>query len=98
MAMHYIPDHNAYAFISFDMGLDRDDRLHFVSEAISMYREREQRRTVKGESYEGVLTTDGSRAFAGGWAGQLYQAMVETDAGKCELSFILSQRFDPNMN
>jgi hypothetical protein len=98
MPAYYLPDHEAYAFVSFDGKLSIEDKLHFVSEAIRMYKAREKKRHVHGEKYEGVITTDGKRSLLGTFSGQVFNAEVDTNRGKSTLCFLLREKINYKMN
>jgi hypothetical protein len=74
--------------------LTNDDKLALVAKATLMYLNGEERTDVSGEGYEGVLYTHHEWKVVGGFAGQQFDAILESDADeeKLRLRFLVSEQ------
>ena len=74
--------------------LSEDDRLDLVAKATLMYLNGEERLDVSGEKYEGVLYTSHEWKVVGGFSGQQFDAILESDADeeKLRLRFLVSEQ------
>ena len=67
-----------------------DEKLNLVSKATLMYLNGEER----GEGYEGVLYTNHEWKVVGGFSGQQFDAIIDSDADedKLRLRFLVSEQ------
>jgi hypothetical protein len=81
-----------------DKILSRRQKANLISEALDMFGSRESEREIKTDSLEGRVRTNGKYYVLGSFAGQHYEAEVETDWGKAKLSFLVKEYVDPAKN
>jgi len=74
--------------------LSNDEKLNLVAKATLMYLNGEQRTEVSGEGYEGVLSTNHEWKVIGGFSGQQFDAIIDSDADeeKLRLRFLVSEQ------
>ena len=74
--------------------LGNDEKLNLVSKATLMYLNGEERTEVSGEGYEGVLYTNHEWKVVGGFSGQQFDAIIDSDADedKLRLRFLVSEQ------
>ena len=74
--------------------LSDDEKLDLVAKATLMYFKGEDRIEVSGESYEGVLYTSHEWKVVGGFSGQQFDAILDSDADedKLRLRFLVSEQ------
>ena len=74
--------------------LSNDEKLDLVAKATLMYLNEEERTEVSGDGYEGVLYTSHEWKVVGGFSGQQFDAVLETDADedKLRLRFLVSEQ------
>ena len=74
--------------------LSNDEKLNFVAKATLMYLNGEQRTEVSGEGYEGILFTNHEWKVIGGFSGQQFDAIIDSDADeeKLRLRFLVSEQ------
>jgi hypothetical protein len=74
--------------------LSNDEKLNLVAKATLMYLNGEDRTEVVGEGYEGVLYTNHEWKVVGGFSGQQFDAIIDSDADedKLRLRFLVSEQ------
>jgi hypothetical protein len=74
--------------------LSNDEKLNLVAKATLMYLNSEDRTEVSGEGYEGVLYTNREWKVIGGFSGQQFDAIIDSDADedKLRLRFLVSEQ------
>jgi hypothetical protein len=74
--------------------LDENEKLDLVGKATLMYLNGEERTEVSGKAYEGVLYTKHEWKVVGGFSGQQFDAILESDADeeKLRLRFLVSEQ------
>jgi hypothetical protein len=74
--------------------LSNDEKLNLVAKATLMYLNGEDRTEVSGEGYEGVLYTNHEWKVVGGFSGQQFDAIIDSDADedKLRLRFLVSEQ------
>jgi hypothetical protein len=74
--------------------LSNDEKLNLVAKATLMYLNGEQRTEVSGEGYEGILSTNHEWKVIGGFSGQQFDAIIDSDADeeKLRLRFLVSEQ------
>jgi hypothetical protein len=70
------------------------DKLDLVAKATLLYLNGEERTEVSGDGYEGVLYTNYEWKVIGGFSGQQFDAILESDAEKekLRLRFLVSEQ------
>src|SRR5215813_4411142 len=74
--------------------LTDEEKLDLVAKATLLYLNREERTEVSGKGYEGVLYTNYEWKVMGGFSGQQFDAILESDADqeKLRLRFLVSEQ------
>jgi hypothetical protein len=74
--------------------LSEEDKLDLVAKATLLYLNCEERTQVSGHGYEGVLFTNHEWKVVGGFSGQQFDAILESDADpeKLRLRFLVSEQ------
>jgi hypothetical protein len=74
--------------------LSNEEKLNLVSKATLMYLNGEERTEVSADSYEGVLYTNREWKVVGGFSGQQFDAILESEADqeKLRLRFLVSEQ------
>jgi hypothetical protein len=74
--------------------LSNDDKLELVAKATLLYLNGEERTEVSGNGYEGVLYTNHEWKVVGGFSGQQFDAVIESDldSEKLRLRFLVSEQ------
>jgi len=74
--------------------LSEEEKLDLVSKATLMYLKGEQRINVSGSSFEGILTTNREWKVIGGFSGQQFDALLDSEAdhGQLRLRFLVSEQ------
>lgn len=83
-----------FSFLMGNSLISNDEKLKLVAEATVLYFKGEDRTEVSGPGYEGVLFTRREWKVIGGFAGQQFDAEIETevDGGKIRLRFLVSEQ------
>jgi len=83
-----------FTFLLGNSLLSDDAKLDLVAKATLMYLNKEERVDVSGEGYEGVLSTAHEWKVIGGFSGQQFDAILESDADKdkLRLRFLVSEQ------
>jgi hypothetical protein len=74
--------------------LSNEDKLELVAKATLLYLNGEERIDVSGNGYEGILYTNHEWKVVGGFSGQQFDAVIESDADKekLRLRFLVSEQ------
>ena len=74
--------------------LSDDDKLQLVAKATVLYLSGEERIEVSGDGFEGVLFTRYEWRVIGGFSGQQFDALIESEKDKDEvrLRFLVSEQ------
>jgi len=74
--------------------LDNEQRLDLVAKATLLYLSGEERFEISGDGYEGVLYTNREWKVIGGFSGQQFDAVLESDKeeGQLRLRFLVSEQ------
>jgi hypothetical protein len=74
--------------------MSNDERLDLVAKATLMYLNGEERTEVSGNGFEGVLYTNHEWKVVGGFSGQQFDAVLDSDADKekLRLRFLVSEQ------
>jgi hypothetical protein len=80
-----------YIFLEKSSKINYEDNLGLVSQAVDMHLKGEFERKIKEDNYEGILYR-GKFALVGTFGGIKYHAEIETNRGKTNTSFIVSER------
>jgi hypothetical protein len=74
--------------------LSNEDKMELVAKATLLYLNGEERIEVSGDGYEGVLYTNHEWKVIGGFSGQQFDAVIESDADqeKLRLRFLVSEQ------
>jgi hypothetical protein len=83
-----------FTFLIGNSLLSNEEKLDLVAKATLMYLNREERTEVSGQGYEGVLSTNYEWKVMGGFSGQQFDAILESDADedKLRLRFLVSEQ------
>ncbi|MEK6890782.1 MAG: hypothetical protein AABX03_01460 [Nanoarchaeota archaeon] len=66
-----------------------DSKLEIARSAVEMYVDQREKTNIKGEEYEGRISTHGEVQFLGSYGGQVFNVFLDSDNGKESLSFLL---------
>src|SRR5262247_3799119 len=74
--------------------LSEEDKLDLVTKATLLYLNGEERTEVSGKGYEGVLYTKHEWKVVGGFSGQQFDAILDSEADqeKLRLRFLVSEQ------
>jgi hypothetical protein len=74
--------------------LSDDEKMDLVSKATLMYLNGEERIDISGKGFEGVLYTNHEWKVIGGFSGQQFDAILDTDLDKekLRLRFLVSEQ------
>ena len=83
-----------FTFLIGNSLLSNDEKMDLVAKATLMYLNREERTEVSGQGYEGVLSTNYEWKVVGGFSGQQFDAILDSDADeeKLRLRFLVSEQ------
>jgi hypothetical protein len=83
-----------FTFLMGNSLLSNDDKLELVAKATMLYLNGEERTEVSGSGYEGVLYTNHEWKVMGGFSGQQFDAVIESehDEEKLRLRFLVSEQ------
>lgn len=83
-----------YTFLMGNSLLSNDDKLELVAKATLLYLNGQDRIEVSGNGYEGVLYTNHEWKVVGGFSGQQFDAVIDSDADKekLRLRFLVSEQ------
>jgi len=83
-----------FTFLIGNSLLSEEDKLDLVAKATLLYLEGKDRIEVSGQGYEGVLFTNHEWKVVGGFSGQQFDAILESEADedKLRLRFLVSEQ------
>ena len=83
-----------FTFLMGNSLLSDQDKLDLVAKATLLYLDGKERLDVAGDGYEGVLYTNYEWKVIGGFSGQQFDAVLESDADKekLRLRFLVSEQ------
>ena len=83
-----------FTFLMGNSLISNDDKLALVAKATLLYLEGKDRIEVSGSGFEGVLSTNHEWKVMGGFSGQQFDAVLDSDAdeGKLRLKFLVSEQ------
>ena len=83
-----------FTFLLGNSLLSNEDKLDLVAKATLLYLNGEERTEVAGDGYDGVLYTNHEWKVIGGFSGQQFDAILESesDSEKLRLRFLVSEQ------
>jgi len=83
-----------FSFLLGNSLLSNEEKLDLVAKATLMYLNGDERLEVSGAGYEGVLSTKYEWKVVGGFSGQQFDAILDSDADedKLRLRFLVSEQ------
>lgn len=81
-----------FTFLDIKGWLPYRDKLNLIAEATRMYLDRVEGQKVRGEGYEGHLSTEGKWGYLECFSGQVFEAELETQDGPAFLKFLVSEQ------
>jgi hypothetical protein len=83
-----------FTFLMGNSLMSDEDKLDLVTKATLLYLKGEERTEVSGDGYEGVLFTNREWKVVGGFSGQQFDAILESelDKDKLRLRFLVSEQ------
>jgi len=83
-----------FTFLIGNSLLSNEEKLDLVAKATLMNLNSEERTEVSGQRYEGVLSTNYEWKVVGGFSGQQFDAILDSDADedKLRLRFLVSEQ------
>ena len=83
-----------FTFLMGNSLLSNEDKLDLVARATLLYLNGQERTEVSGQGFEGVLYTSHEWKVIGGFSGQQFDAVLDSDIdeGKLRLRFLVSEQ------
>ena len=83
-----------FTFLMGNSLISNEDKLDLVAKATLLYLKGEDRADVAGDGFEGILYTNHEWKVIGGFSGQQFDAILDsdTDEGKLRLRFLVSEQ------
>ena len=83
-----------FTFLMGNSLISNEDKQALVAKATLLYLNGEDRAEISGDGFEGVLFTNHEWKVLGGFSGQQFEAVIESDAeeGKLRLRFLVSEQ------
>ena len=81
-----------YVFLRAASSMGEDDVRNLMIQAVEMYLEGEDQRSIRGSNFEGRLTTEGKYELLGEFGGQRFDAEVESIYGRDSATFLVSEQ------
>ena len=83
-----------FTFLIGNSLISNEDKLSLVAKATLLYLDGKDRVEVSGDGFEGVLSTNHEWKVMGGFSGQQFDAVLDSDAdeGKFRLKFLVSEQ------
>ena len=83
-----------FTFLMGNSLMSNEDMLDLVAKATLLYLNGEERTEVSGNGFEGILYTNHEWKVVGGFSGQQFDAILDsdTDEGKLRLRFLVSEQ------
>jgi hypothetical protein len=75
--------------------MSEQDRFKIRTQIVDMYIDKKTRMKIKGDNYEGQITTDNKYFLLNGFGGQKFDITLETNHGKSKLSLLVAEPIDP---
>ena len=88
-----------YIYLVTDSLLSDDQRTHLLMQVLDLYAEKEQRRKIKGDGFEGTAYK-GKRFYLEGFGGYKYDVELDVEKRKkpSKLSFLVAEKIDSSLN
>jgi len=83
-----------FTFLMGNSLMSNEDKLDLIAKATLLYLNGEERTEVSGNGFEGILYTNNEWKVVGGFSGQQFDAILDsdTDEGKLRLRFLVSEQ------
>ena len=83
-----------FTFLMGNSLMSNEDKLDLIAKATVLYLNGEERTEVSGNGFEGILYTNHEWKVVGGFSGQQFDAILDsdTDEGKLRLRFLVSEQ------
>jgi hypothetical protein len=83
-----------FTFLMGNSLISNEDKLDLVAKATLLYLNGEERTEVSGNGFEGILYTNHEWKVVGGFSGQQFDAILDSDndEGKLRLRFLVSEQ------
>lgn len=81
-----------FTFLQGSSRLSEDEKFALMDLSTIMYLRQEQKKLLKSKNYDGILWTEGKVGSLGCYGGQVFEAEVENDKGRCTLRFLVSEQ------
>jgi len=83
-----------FTFLMGNSLMSNEDKLDLIAKATLLYLNGEERTEVSGNGFEGILYTNHEWKVVGGFSGQQFDAIrdSDTDEGKLRLRFLVSEQ------
>lgn len=95
-------EHRGYiwrsAFLKTDSLMTEKDRLRIRTQIADMYLDKRSKKKIKGDDYEGRITTNNKSYLLEGFWGQEFEVILETNHGKSKLSLLVAEPIDVSLN
>jgi hypothetical protein len=85
-------------FLETDSSMAEEDRFRIRMQIADMYLDKKSEKKIKGEDYEGRITTNNKSYLLGGFWGQEFDVILETNHGKSKLSLLVAELVDVSLN
>ena len=92
MMMEHLGIRWGYVFLRASNHLSPEEFNELMVQAVEMYLAGESERSVKHDSYEGRLYTEGRYEVMGGLGGQRFDADLETIYGRDQATFLVNEQ------
>jgi hypothetical protein len=83
-----------FTFLMGNSLISNDDKQALVAKATLLYLNGEDRAEIAGDGFEGILSTKHEWKVLGGFSGQQFDAVLDSDCdeGKLRLRFLVSEQ------
>ncbi len=83
-----------FTFLMGNSLISNEDKHALVAKATLLYLNGEDRAEISGDGFEGVLSTKHEWKVLGGFSGQQFEAVLDSDSdeGKLRLRFLVSEQ------
>jgi len=83
-----------FTFLMGNSLISNEDKLDLIAKATLLYLNGEERTEVSGNGFEGILYTNHEWKVVGGFSGQQFDAILDSDTeeGKLRLRFLVSEQ------
>jgi len=86
------------AFLKTDSLMTEEDMLRIRTQIADMYLDEKTKMNIKGDTYEGRITTNNDSYLLGGFWGQEFDVILETNHGKSKLALLVAEPVDATLN